>query len=70
MPSQGNFLLVRFPDAPAHNADAGFEFLKQRGIIARKMGGYHLGHSLRITIGTGDEMRQTAAALADFLGSR
>ncbi len=67
IPSQGNFLLVRFPDDAARNADAAFEFLKSHGIIARKMGGYHLGHSLRITIGTEEEMRITAAALADFL---
>ena len=69
IPSQGNFLLVRFPDAAARNADAAFEFLKSHGIIARKMGAYHLGHSLRITIGTEEEMRLTAAALADFLRS-
>jgi histidinol-phosphate aminotransferase len=67
--SEGNFLLVRFPDAPARNADAAFEFLKSRGIIARKMGAYHLGAYLRITIGTEEEMRLTAAALGDFLGA-
>jgi histidinol-phosphate aminotransferase len=70
VPSLGNFLLVRFPDAAAQNADAAFEFLKSRGIIARKMGGYHLGDHLRITIGTEEEMRMTAAALGDFLGAR
>jgi histidinol-phosphate aminotransferase len=67
VPSQGNFLLVRFPDAPTRNADAAFEFLKTRGIIVRKMGGYHLPEYLRITIGTGEEMQITAAALGDFL---
>jgi histidinol-phosphate aminotransferase len=70
VPSQGNFLLVRFPDAPARNADAAFEFLRTRGIIARKMGGYHLGRYLRITVGTGEEMRLTAAALGDFVRRR
>ena len=70
VPSEGNFLLVRFPDAPARNADAGFDFLKARGILTRKMGAYHLGEYLRITIGTQEEMRLTAAALADFLGAR
>ena len=70
VPSDGNFLLVRFPDAALLNADAGFEFLKSRGIIARKMGAYHLGEYLRITIGTEEEMRLTAAALGDFLGRR
>ena len=70
MPSEGNFLLVRFPDAPTRNADAAFAFLKARGILTRKMGAYHLGEYLRITIGTEEEMRLTAAALADFLGAR
>jgi histidinol-phosphate aminotransferase len=69
VPSQGNFLLVRFPDDARRNADAAFAFLKARGIITRQMGAYQLGHSLRITIGTEDEMRLTAAALADFLGA-
>lgn len=67
VPSQGNFLLVRLPDDLARNADAGFEYLKSRGIITRKMGAYHLSEYLRITIGTEEEMRLTVAALADFL---
>jgi histidinol-phosphate aminotransferase len=70
VPSQGNFLLVRLPDDPALNADAGFEYLKSRGIITRKMGAYHLSEYLRITIGTEEEMRLTVAGLADFLAQR
>jgi histidinol-phosphate aminotransferase len=65
--SEGNFLLVRFADAPGRDADAAFDFLKSRGIIARKMGAYHLAAYLRITIGTEEEMRLTAAVLGDFL---
>jgi histidinol-phosphate aminotransferase len=68
VPTHGNFLLVRFSETPARNADAAFEFLKSRGIITRKMGAYHLGDHLRITVGTEEEMRLTAAALGDFLG--
>jgi histidinol-phosphate aminotransferase len=70
VPSQGNFLLARLPDDPARNADAAFEYLKSRGIITRKMGAYHLGEYLRITIGTEEEMRLTVGALADFLAQR
>ena len=62
-PSVGNFLLVEFADADA--ADA---FLKSRGLIMRKMGGYGLPHCLRITIGSEAETRATAAALAEFAG--
>ena len=62
----------QFP-AGAISADAGarrrcaFGFLKARGIITRKMGAYGLPDCLRITIGSEDEMRAVAAALADFL---
>jgi len=62
-PSVGNFLLVEFTDA-----DAADVFLKSRGLIMRKMGGYGLPHCLRITIGSEAETRATAAALADFAG--
>jgi histidinol-phosphate aminotransferase len=66
-PSVGNFVLVRFPDAPSQNADAAFAHLHARGILTRKMGGYHLAEWLRITIGTEDEMRAVVAALREFL---
>ncbi len=64
-PSVGNFLLVEFADA-----DAADGFLKSRGLIMRKMGGYGLPHCLRITIGSEAETRATAAALADYAGER
>ncbi len=66
-PSHGNFLLVRFPQTNAHNAEAADAFLKSSGIIARRMGGYGLGHSLRISIGREPHMRALVDALADFL---
>ena len=61
-PSVGNFLLVEFADADA--ADA---FLKSRGLIMRKMGGYGLPHCLRITIGTEEENRRMVKELRAFL---
>lgn len=67
-PSAANFVLVRFPDAAAKNADAANSFLTSRGIIPRKMGPYKLPHSLRITIGREEEMRALVAALAEFMG--
>lgn len=66
VPSVANFLLVRFAGAPK-DADAAFAFLRSRAIITRKVAGYGLADSLRITIGTEAEMRAVAAALADFL---
>jgi histidinol-phosphate aminotransferase len=62
-PSAANFLLVKFPDAPAANAH-----LNKKGIIVREMGVYHLPDRLRITIGRGDEMRACATAIEEFIG--
>lgn len=66
-PSVANFLIVRFPDGEK-SADAAFEFLKSRGILTRKIGGYQLPEWLRISIGTEQEMRAVVNACADFLG--
>lgn len=67
-PSVGNFILVRFPQGEGRDANAADAFLKQRGIIVRKVGAYGLGDSLRVTIGTGDEMRAFVQALGAFAG--
>jgi len=66
-PSVCNFVLPRFPDDPRRNAEAAFQFLRQRGILARKVAAYGLPHHVRITIGTGEEMEIVAAALAEFM---
>jgi histidinol-phosphate aminotransferase len=68
-PSVGNFVIVRFPDAPARNADAASAHLQSRGILTRKMGGYGLPEWLRITIGTEEEMRIVRDTIAGFLAA-
>jgi len=65
-PSVANFVLARFPDTPGQDAASADAHLRRHGIIVRAMGGYHLPDSLRITVGTGDEMRALVAALAEF----
>ncbi|WP_119165248.1 histidinol-phosphate transaminase [Algihabitans albus] len=60
-PSEGNFLLVPFADAPAAAA-----FLKTRGILVRAMAAYGLPGHLRVTVGTEAEMRAVVAALKDY----
>jgi histidinol-phosphate aminotransferase len=65
-PSLGNFLLVHFPDG-AEAASRTHEALKGRGILVRAMGAYGLPESLRITIGTEDEVRACVAALKEIL---
>jgi histidinol-phosphate aminotransferase len=69
-PSVGNFVLARFPDEPGHNAEAAFAFLQSNGILTRKVAGYGLLQSLRITIGTGEEMEKVVAVLSEFMTRR
>ncbi len=67
VPSVTNFVTVRFPGDPAHNAEAANAFLTADGILPRKIGNYGLPDSLRITIGTEAEMRELVAALTRFM---
>lgn len=64
-PSVGNFLLVDFASAEA--AEAARLFLKAGGILVRQMGAYGLPTSLRIGIGTEEEMGLVVQTVADFL---
>lgn len=64
VPSIGNFILVRFGE-PAR-ADAADAFLRDQGIIVRRVGAYGLPDSLRVSIGREDEMRSVVDALAAF----
>ncbi len=67
-PSEGNFVLADLgtPEA-AETADA---FLRKRGVIVRRVGGYGLPHCLRITIGTDEEVAVVSEALAAFMADR
>lgn len=60
-PSEGNFLLVEFANAPAMD-----EHLQKEGIIARRMEGYGLPNTLRFTIGKETENKALIAALKSF----
>ena len=65
-PSVANFVLIHFPPGP-RDAAAAFKFLQSRAILTRRVAGYHLPEHLRITIGTEEEMRVVAAAMAEFM---
>jgi histidinol-phosphate aminotransferase len=65
--SVGNFVLVRFPEEPERDAAAAAQHLKGSGILVRDMTAYGLADSLRITIGTEEDMRAVAEALAGFV---
>jgi len=65
-PGVANFVLVHFPPGP-RDAAAAFRFLQSRAILTRRVAGYHLPEHLRITVGTEEEMRAVAAAMAEFM---
>jgi len=66
-----NFVLVDFAgQTPGKDdAEAARQHLKARGILVRQMGAYGLPTCLRVTIGTGEEMRAVADTLKAFLES-
>ncbi|MAW82157.1 MAG: histidinol-phosphate transaminase [Parvularcula sp.] len=51
VPSYGNFILVKFPEEPGHNADDVQSYLKANGVIVREMGAYGLPQYLRVSVG-------------------
>ncbi len=67
-PSVGNFILIRFGEAPK-DAAAANAFLTGRGLILRGVAPYGLGDCLRMTIGTKDENLKVLAALKDFVSA-
>jgi histidinol-phosphate aminotransferase len=68
-----NFVLARFPEEAADgvnavkDAAAANDYLQDNGIIVRRMAGYGLPDSLRISIGTEEEMRLVIDTLAAFM---
>lgn len=68
-PSVANFLLMHFPGGRGRTAEAADEFLRQRGIILRRVTSYGLPSALRLTVGTEAENRVVVEALRDFVGT-
>lgn len=65
-PSVANFVLFHLPGDARRGAAACDDFLKSRGIILRRVAGYGLPNSLRLTVGTEAENRAVVAALGEF----
>jgi len=64
-PSEANFVLADLETTETANAaDA---FLRSRGIIVRKVGGYGLPQCLRVTVGTAEEVDLVIEAFTDFI---
>ncbi len=63
LPSQGNFVLVRFSDAAGRTAADANKALRESGLVVRQMSAYGLTDALRISIGTEEAMRKVATVL-------
>jgi histidinol-phosphate aminotransferase len=66
-PSEANFLLIHFVEAPNDNAASAYEFLLQQGVILRTLNAYGLPQSLRLSVGTEEANRALIQALDVFL---
>jgi histidinol-phosphate aminotransferase len=64
-PSETNFVLADF--GSTEKADAADRFLRARGLIVRKVGGYGLPQCLRITVGLEEEITAVTEALGAFM---
>jgi len=67
VPSKANFTLVLFEGEVS--AETAYKGLMDAGYIVRWLPGQGLGHGLRITIGTAEEMRAVVATLRAILGA-
>jgi histidinol-phosphate aminotransferase len=66
MPSQCNFVLIRFPRSPGRTAAEAEAALAARGIIVRGLANYNMPDFVRITIGLEEHNRAVVDALAEF----
>lgn len=66
--SMANFVLARFADVA--EAEACDTWLKEQGLIVRRVASYKLPHCLRITVGDESACRRVAHAVAQFRGKR
>ena len=62
--------LIAMARSTAERAAAASDYLNGKGIIVRPVGGYGLPHCLRITVGTGDQIRRLIGALETIVGRR
>lgn len=66
VPSQGNFMLVHFPE-PGAGAEAADHFLRQRAIVVRRFASPAYAAYVRVTMGQPEDMRALRSSIADFL---
>ena len=66
-PSVANFLLIHFPGEAGRSAAAADAYLRDRGLVLRRVSGYGYPNALRMTVGSAEANRAFIAALAAFL---
>ena len=66
-PSVGNFVLIHFPTTPGKTAAEADEYLVARGYVLRRVAGYGLPDSLRMTIGSEEANLGVIDALRSFM---
>lgn len=66
--SQGNFILVQFPEGNGKDASSAIAHMNSHGIIPRQMSGYGLPDCVRITIGLESDNKLVLESLREFVG--
>ena len=66
-PSAANFVIVHFDPETPKNAEAAYQYLFSKGIVARRVGGYGLPDWVRLSMGTREEMTIVRDTLREFL---
>ena len=67
LPSAGNFIAIRFPDAEGRRAADADKFLTRRGLVLRAIGAYGMPQFLRLTVGSEEANQRVVAAIEEFL---
>jgi histidinol-phosphate aminotransferase len=67
-PSIGNFLLIHFPEEKGRGAGEADAFLRERGLVLRRVAGYGFPNALRMSVGTEEANRLFIAGMKEFLG--
>ncbi len=65
-PSIGNFLLLHLSDAKGKGAPEADRFLRERGLVLRRVAAYGFPNALRMTVGSEEANRASVAALSEF----
>ena len=64
----GNFCVARFPETKGKTAAEALQFMKERGVTVRGLGGYKMPNHLRISVGTVEGNNAALKLLKEFLG--